>query len=56
MAKKSKSRSTIRGYKRLQCKYCDDICERVDVNADAITCSVCVQRMTEGVILEPRKK
>ena len=55
MSKKSKSRSTIRGYKKLQCKYCDVVCERVDINADAITCSACVQRMTEGKILEPRK-
>ena len=56
MAKKLGNKTTVRGYKKLQCKYCDNICERVDINADAITCSVCVQRMTEGVVLEPRKK
>ena len=56
MAKKLGSKTTVRGYKKLQCKYCDNICERVDINADAITCSVCVHRMTEGVVLEPRKK
>ena len=56
MAKKLGSKTAVRGYKKLQCKYCDNICERVDINADAITCSVCVQRMTEGVVLEPRKK
>ena len=56
MAKKLGSKTTIRGYKKLQCKYCDIICERVDINADAITCSVCCQRMTEGKVLEPRKK
>ena len=56
MAKKLGSKTTVRGYKKSQCKYCDTICERVDINADAITCSVCVQRMTEGVVLEPRKK
>ena len=56
MAKKLGSKTTVRGYKKLQCKYCVNICERVDINADAITCSVCVQRMTEGVVLEPRKK
>ena len=56
MAKKLKSRSTIRGYKKLQCKYCDDICERVDINADAITCYKCVIKLTDGKILEPRKK
>jgi len=56
MSKKLGKRSTVRGYKKLQCKYCDTVCERVDINADAITCSSCVQRMTEGKILEPRKK
>ncbi len=33
MAKKLGKRSTVRGYKKLQCKYCDNICERVDINA-----------------------
>jgi len=56
MAKKLGSKTTARGYKKLQCKYCDNICDRVDINADAITCSICVQKMTEGVVLEPRKK
>jgi hypothetical protein len=56
MAKKLGSKTAVRGYKKLQCKYCTNICERVDINADAITCSVCVQRMTEGKVLEPRKK
>ena len=56
MAKKLSKTPRIRGYKQLKCKYCEHICDRVDNNADAITCSVCVQRMTEGVVLEPRKK
>ena len=53
---KIKKVTKVSGYKKLACKYCGSICERVDANADAITCSVCVQRMTEGVVLEPRKK
>jgi hypothetical protein len=56
MAKKLGGKKAVRGYQILQCKYCDNVCDRVDINADAITCSVCVQRMTEGKILEPRKK
>ena len=51
----SKSAPGPRGYKKLQCKYCDTICERVDEKATAITCSKCVQKLVNGLPLESRK-
>ena len=53
---KSKNSKPPKGFKQLQCKYCDNVSNRVDEKATSITCSVCVQRMTEGKILDPRKK
>ncbi len=41
-----------RGFKKLACKYCGSICERVDSNADAITCFRCVNKMMRGEVLE----
>ena len=52
---KSKNNSTPRGYKKLQCKYCDNICERVDAKADAVTCYQCVSKLVNGQHLEVRK-
>jgi hypothetical protein len=54
MAKKS-STPTIKGFKKLQCKYCDNICERVDNNATAITCWQCTSKLVNGKVLELRK-
>jgi hypothetical protein len=51
----NKSAPGPRGYKKLQCKYCDTICDRVDVKATAITCSGCVQKLVNGMHLEVRK-
>lgn len=51
----NKSTPGPRGYKKLQCKYCDTICEKVDNKATAITCSVCVQKLVNGQHLEVRK-
>ena len=36
------------GYKQLACKECGEIVQKVDQNADAITCSQCVQRQLAG--------
>lgn len=43
------------GFKKLQCKYCDTICERVDEQATAITCSICTSKLVNGQVLEVRK-
>ena len=40
------------GFKQLNCKYCNNICERVDINATAITCSKCTHRQVCGEILD----
>ena len=44
-----------KGFKRLQCKYCDVVSERVDVNATAVTCWRCTQKLVNGEHLEIRK-
>jgi hypothetical protein len=36
------------GFKQLACKLCGTIVEKVDLKADAITCSKCVQRELNG--------
>ena len=51
MRKPSKN-TQPRGFKKLACKYCGTICERVDSNADAITCYMCVSKMLRGEVLE----
>ena len=55
MRKSSKSSTAPRGYKKMQCKYCDEICQRVDEKATAITCSLCVSKLVNGQTLELRK-
>lgn len=55
MAKKSSSAPAPRGYKKLQCKYCDNVCQRVDQKADAVTCFQCVSKLVNGHHLEIRK-
>jgi hypothetical protein len=50
--KKSKQVTRRCGFKKLACKYCSEICERVDEKADAITCSKCVIKLVNGEILE----
>ncbi len=42
-------------YKKLQCKYCDRISQRVDINAVAVTCWKCTHDLVNGKILELRK-
>ena len=51
--KKSKQVTRRSGFKKLACKYCSEICERVDEKADAITCSKCVIKLVNGEVLEP---
>ena len=48
-------RQPAKGFKRLQCKYCDVVSERVDVNATAVTCWQCTQKLVDGQTLEIRK-
>ena len=43
------------GYKKLQCKYCNRIAERVDANATAVTCWKCTSDSANGKLLELRK-
>ena len=45
----------VKGFKRLQCKYCDHVSERVDEKATAITCFRCVSKLVNGHHLEVRK-
>ena len=52
--RKSKT-TTVKGYKKLQCKYCDHVSDRVDNKADAITCFRCVSKLLHGEHLEVRK-
>ena len=52
---KPKSSSSPRGYKKLQCKYCDEICQRVDAKATAVTCWKCTSKLVHGQHLELRK-
>jgi hypothetical protein len=35
----------IKGYKKLDCKMCGETVQKVDIDATAITCSSCVQRL-----------
>ena len=54
MSVKSKSKTPPTGYKKMQCKYCDTICERVDNKATAVTCWKCTQTLVNGGHLEKR--
>lgn len=49
---KIKKVTKVSGYKKLACKYCGSICERVDANADAVTCFRCVSKLVNGEELE----
>jgi hypothetical protein len=51
----AKSSPIPKGFKKLQCKYCDDVCQKVDVNATAVTCFRCVSKLVNGQRLEIRK-
>jgi hypothetical protein len=42
------SKQRALGFKQLACKSCGEIVEKVDMNADAITCSNCVQKELNG--------
>jgi RNase P subunit RPR2 len=53
--KLSKSSQPPKGYKRMQCKYCTEYCNRVDEKATAVTCSECVSKLVSGHTLEIRK-
>ena len=54
MAKK-KTSGTPRGFKKLKCKYCPNVSDRVDSNATAITCWQCTQKLVNGERLELSK-
>jgi hypothetical protein len=53
--KKSKSVRPPAGYKKLQCKYCEEYCMKVDERADAVTCWRCTIKLADGHRLELRK-
>ena len=44
-----------RGFKKLQCKYCENICQRVDEKSTGVVCSICTSKLVAGNILELRK-
>ena len=50
-----KSNKPPNGFKRLQCKYCDNVSERVDEKATSVTCWKCTQKLVNGETLELRK-
>ena len=52
---KIKNKSLARAFKKLQCKYCDTICQRVDVNSTGVVCSICTSKLVAGHQLELRK-
>ena len=53
--KNTKSSPTPKGYKKMQCKYCNEICRRVDQKATAVTCWQCTSKLVNGQHLEVRK-
>lgn len=42
------SKKRALGFKQLACKGCGEIVHKVDIDADAITCSDCVQKELNG--------
>jgi hypothetical protein len=42
------SKKRALGFKQLACKGCDTIVQKVDLEADSITCSNCVQKELNG--------
>ena len=42
------SKERALGFKQLACKSCGEIVHKVDIKADAITCSNCVQKELNG--------
>lgn len=52
---KTKTKNLGRGFKKLQCKYCDIICQRVDEKATGVVCSICTSKLVAGIQLELRK-
>lgn len=42
------SKQRALGFKQLACKLCGEIVHKVDIKADAITCSKCVQKELNG--------
>ena len=42
------SKTRALGFKQLACKGCGEIVQKVDLRADAITCSKCVQKELNG--------
>lgn len=56
MAKKVKQKKLgENSFKQMGCKYCREICPRVDRNATAVTCFRCVNKLVDGHVLEIKK-
>jgi hypothetical protein len=53
--KKLKVTKKNSGYKKLQCKYCDRIVERVNQDAVKVTCWKCTSDAVNGRLLDLRK-
>jgi ribosomal protein S27E len=53
--KDRKEKNKIKGFKQMQCKYCEEISPRVDENATAVTCWKCTMKLVNGETLELRK-
>ena len=52
---RKKDKQPAKGFKKMQCKYCDNVSERVDEKATAITCWKCTTKLVNGETLELRK-
>ena len=52
---KIKTSPSPKGFKKMQCKYCDEISPRVDEKATAVTCWKCTMKLVNGETLEIRK-
>ena len=53
---KNKSRKLGQNsYKKMNCKYCGNVCLRVDFKATAITCFRCVNKLVDGQRLDLNK-
>jgi len=48
-----KTKTKTRGnYKKMECKHCSSIVERVDSNSISVVCSKCTFKLCEGIDLD----
>jgi hypothetical protein len=52
---RQKKNTVKHGFKKMKCKYCNDISDKVDIRATARTCWRCTAKLVNGQILEISK-